>query len=102
MHAVTGPEGVTLVYERVSWAYELAVALVARTRPSVLLTLHPKEGAVELVKEKELEGVVKVGFVVGNSAFLAPLTEGFWRALPGWIDGGSWLFRSIRLWRAWI
>jgi NADPH:quinone reductase len=52
-------------------------------------TLHPAEGAIELVKEKGLEGTVKVGFVVGNSSFLAPLTEGFWKALPDWIEAGK-------------
>jgi hypothetical protein len=24
--------------------------------------------------------------VVGNSSFLAPLMEGFWKVLPGWIE----------------
>jgi NADPH:quinone reductase len=89
VHAVTGPEGVTHVYDCVSWTYELAVALVSGTRPSVVLTLHPAEGAAALVKEKGLEGTVRVGFVVGNSAYLAPLTEGFWKALPGWIEAGE-------------
>jgi hypothetical protein len=27
--------------------------------------------------------------VVGNSSFLAPLTEGFWKALPCWIEAGK-------------
>jgi NADPH:quinone reductase len=89
VHAITGVEGVTHIYDCVSWEYSLAVALVSRTRPSVILTLHPAEGASELVKEKGLEGTVKVGFVVGNSSFLEPLTEGFWKALPGWIEAGK-------------
>jgi NADPH2:quinone reductase len=89
VHAITGREGVTHVYDCVSWEYSLAVELVSRTRPSVILTLHPAESAAELVKEKGLEGTVKVGFVVGNSSFLAPLTEEFWKALPGWIEAGN-------------
>jgi NADPH:quinone reductase len=89
VHAITGVEGVTHVYDCVSWEYSLAVALVSRTKPSVVLTLHPAEGAVELVKEKELEGTVRVGFVVGHSSFLEPLTEAFWKALPGWIEAGK-------------
>jgi NADPH2:quinone reductase len=89
VHAVTGLEGVTHVYDCVSWTYELAVVLVSGTRASVVLTLHPVEGAAALVKERGLEGTVKVGFVGGNSAYWAPLTEGFWKALPGWIEAGE-------------
>jgi hypothetical protein len=48
-----------------------------------LLTLHLAEGVVELVKENGLEGMVKVGFVVGNSSFFAPLTEGFLEGAAG-------------------
>jgi NADPH2:quinone reductase len=70
--------------------------LVSRTRPTILLTLHPKEDAEKMVKERGLENI-KVGFVVGNTKFFEPLTDGFWKALPGWIEAGKLTVPDFRV-----
>jgi NADPH:quinone reductase len=97
LYAITGKEGVTHIYDCVSWEYSLALETVSKTRPSMLLTLHPKEAAEEMVREKGLDKYIKVGFVIGNTLFFAPLTKAFWMALPEWIQAGKLAVPDFRV-----
>lgn len=89
VHEITGPSGLTHIYDCVSWTYPLALSLLSTTKPSTLLTLHPKEPAEKQLKEEGREGLVTVRFVVGNNRFFEPLTEGFWSTLPELIVAGK-------------
>jgi NADPH:quinone reductase-like Zn-dependent oxidoreductase len=80
---ITGKEGLEYIYDCVSWDYEMAIGLLREKGKSVLLTLHPAEGAIEKAKEKRPEA--RVQFVLGNSDFIQPNTGKFWEALPVWV-----------------
>lgn len=82
--ALTNGDGVTKIYDCVSWEYSLPISLLSPTKPCTLLTLHPCEEAEKVVKEKGIG--CRVQFILGTSDFLQPLTKPFWEALPGWVE----------------
>lgn len=83
---IVGAEGLTMIYDCVSWDYTFALSLLSKDKHGTLLALHPIEGAEEMVREKGWD--FRVQFVLGTSAFLQPLTGRMWDALPGWIESG--------------
>jgi len=92
---ITGEEGVTHIYDCVSWDYTFSVSLLSKTKPSTLLTLHPAEDAQKLVEEKGVNA--RVTFILGTSDFMQPLAKQFWKSLPGWVEGGKLLVGKYKV-----
>jgi NADPH:quinone reductase len=84
---VTGEEGVSKIYDCVSWDYTFALSLLSTTKPGIFLALHPVEEAEKIAKETVLD--VRVQFVLGNSGFMQPLTATYWEHLPEWVKQGK-------------
>jgi NADPH2:quinone reductase len=92
---IVGQDGVTHIYDCVSWDYSFPISLLSPSKHSTLLTLHPCDDAERIVKQKGLD--CRVQFILGNSAFLQPLTKQFWESLPGWIERGSLAVAKYRV-----
>ncbi|KAE8452260.1 hypothetical protein EG329_000960 [Mollisiaceae sp. DMI_Dod_QoI] len=88
INKILGEDNLTKIYDCVSWDYTFPLSLLSHTNPSVLLTLHPADDAEKLVKEQGRQNI-RVQFILGTSDFLQPLTEGFWKQLPGWVESGK-------------
>jgi NADPH2:quinone reductase len=84
---LTREDGLTKIYDCVSWDYTFALSLLSASKPGTLLALHPVEEAEKVAKEKGLNA--RVQFVLGNSGFMQPLTSTFWEHLPGWVKQGK-------------
>ena len=88
--------GALSVYDCVSWDFSLAVSTVSPTKPSVISCLHPAEKCIEQAKEKGIPA--RIQFIRGTLEFLDPLSTGFWRVLPKWIEQGQlWIpkYRTV-------
>lgn len=66
--------------------FELATALVPKTGPSTILTVHPIEQPENITKERPESKAV---FVEGSSSNLAPYEKEFWQHAPEWLRNGS-------------
>lgn len=94
-----GQEEVTKVYDCVSWTHELAAAMVAEERESMIATLHPAESAVEEIGRLG-KGQAKASFVNGSKNNFEGRGEElvFWESLGVWLSEGRLRvpkFRSI-------
>jgi len=67
VHAITGRNGATHIYDCVSWELSLAKSLLPTTGKGILLTLHPFDEAEEAFNKEGLE--CRVTFVLGNSVW---------------------------------
>jgi NADPH:quinone reductase len=65
VRGILGEDGVTKVFDCVSWTHELAVALVPKEKESLVATLHRTTTVVEIL-EKEGKAKAVVRFVVGT------------------------------------
>ena len=92
---LAGQDGITHIYDCVSWDYAFPISLLSTSKHNILLTLHPAEDAEKIVKEKRLD--CRVQFILGNSEFLEPLTAEFWKYLPGWVEDGKLAVSKYRV-----
>jgi NADPH2:quinone reductase len=83
VHAITGKNGATHIYDCVSWEFSVANALLPTSGKGILLVLHPVDDAEAKFKSEGLD--CRVTFVVGNSEWMGSLTHKFWEFLPEWI-----------------
>ncbi|RDW85278.1 hypothetical protein BP6252_02868 [Coleophoma cylindrospora] len=85
-----GPESVTHVYDCVNWTYELATAMVSKTRPSFIAALHPAEQAVQELRRLGKEKCVAKTVSGSNNNFEgSPVGDLFWDALGAWVQEGK-------------
>ena len=87
VHAITGRNGATHIYDCVSWELSLAKSLLPTSGKGILLTLHPFDDAEETFNKEGLD--CRVTFVLGNSVWMEPLTQSFWEFLPLWVRQGK-------------
>jgi len=84
-----GPDSVTHVYDCVNWTYELAVAMVSKTQPSFIATLHSVENAIkELGKSGKEKCVAKVVSGSKNNFEGNLVGDLFWDTLGAWVQEG--------------
>ena len=86
VHAITGKEGATHLYDCVSMDFSLATALLPTSGPSKLRTLLPSDTS--------LNPECDVAMLDCNNASLAPR---FWTQLPKWLEEGRLLPTEYRV-----
>ncbi|KAF7958696.1 hypothetical protein EAE96_002230 [Botrytis aclada] len=84
---IVGSEGLSKIYDCVSWEHEMALALLSPDKPGILLGLHPVDEAKKIIAEKKLN--VKATLILGITSFLQPLTKPFWELLPSLVANGN-------------
>lgn len=91
VQAITGgPESVTRVYDCVNWRYELAAAMVCKTHPSFIATLHPSQNIVEeLTRLGKVKCVSRFVSGARNNFEGSPAGDLFWDALGKWVREGK-------------
>ncbi|KAF7189731.1 Dehydrogenase orsE [Pseudocercospora fuligena] len=94
IHAITGQEGVTHLYDCRSLSFELAASLLPAQASSRLIALHPIEQAqAELLVEKSPN--CSATFV--ENIHLGDDEKMFWQQVPKWLAEGSILPSKYRV-----
>jgi NADPH2:quinone reductase len=84
---IVGSEGLSKIYDCVSWEHDMALSLLSPDKPGILLGLHPVDEAKKAIAERKLN--VKATLILGISSFMQPLTKAFWESLPNWVANGD-------------
>ena len=97
VHAIVGgPDVVTYVIDCANWVYDLAANLVSRTRPSVIVTLHRADSAVEALERLEKQKARAMG-AKGLREHFTELAEVFWGNIGEWVAEGKILTGKFRV-----
>ncbi len=91
-----GGEGLDKIYDCVSWDFTFPLSLLSKEGKSTLLTLHPAEEAMKIVKENGMNA--RLQFILGNPVFVGEeLGNKFWVHLPRWVKEGKLLVGNFRV-----
>ncbi|KAL5318015.1 hypothetical protein ACEPPN_015119 [Leptodophora sp. 'Broadleaf-Isolate-01'] len=84
---IVGSEGLSKIYDCVSWEHNMALSLFSPDKPGILLGLHVVDEAKKTIAERKLN--VKATMMLGISSFMQPHTKAFWDSLPSWVANGD-------------